>query len=168
MWARWPERRWRAAHLARFLRMSNGRIGPRTEIAWPWCAMWVAATGWSIPIGKVLYETSGGWISYPRVSPKGDFVAFMDHPNQGDDGGSVAVVDVSGHKKELTREWYGTQGLAWSPDGQEVWFTASELGLFHYITAVNLSGKQRLVTRVPGSSGDLRYLARRTGAAGSR
>ena len=24
------------------------------------------------PIGKVLYETSGGWISYPRVSPKGD------------------------------------------------------------------------------------------------
>ena len=103
------------------------------------------------PIGKVLYETSGGWISYPRVSPKGDFVAFMDHPNQGDDGGSVAVVDVSGHKTELTREWYGTQGLAWSPDGQEVWFTASELGLFHYITAVSLSGKQRLVTRVPGS-----------------
>jgi Tol biopolymer transport system component/predicted Ser/Thr protein kinase len=103
------------------------------------------------PIGKVLYETSGGWISYPRVSPKGDLVAFMDHPNQGDDGGSVAVVDVSGHKSELTREWYGTQGLAWSPDGQEVWFTASELGLFHYITAVSLSGKQRLVTRVPGS-----------------
>jgi Tol biopolymer transport system component len=103
------------------------------------------------PIGKVLYETSGGWISYPRVSPKGDFVAFMDHPNQGDDGGQVAVVDVSGHKRELTREWYGTQGLAWSPDGKEVWFTASELGLFHYITAVDLSGKHRLVTRVPGS-----------------
>ncbi len=103
------------------------------------------------PIGKVLYETGGGWISYPRVSPKGDFVAFMDHPNQGDDGGSIVVVDLSGHKHELTGEWYGTQGLAWSPDGKEVWFTASELGLFHYITAVNLSGKQRLVTRVPGS-----------------
>ena len=93
------------------------------------------------PIGKVLYETSGGWISYPRVSPKGDFVAFMDHPNQGDDGGSVAVVDTSGKKTELTREWYGTQGLAWSPDGNEVWFTASELGLFHYITAVDLVGE---------------------------
>ncbi|MGD0180093.1 MAG: protein kinase [Terriglobales bacterium] len=103
------------------------------------------------PIGKVLYETSGGWISYPRISPKGDVVAFMDHPNQGDDGGSVAIVNTSGHKTELTREWYGTQGLAWSPDGKEVWFTASELGLFHYITAVDLSGKHRLVTRVPGS-----------------
>ena len=103
------------------------------------------------PIGKVLYETSGGWISYPRVSPKGDRIAFMDHPNQGDDGGSIAVIDLSGKKTELTRVWYGTQGLAWSPDGNEVWFTASELGLFHYITAVTLSGKQRLVTRVPGS-----------------
>src|ERR1700678_639681 len=103
------------------------------------------------PIGKVLYETSGGWMSYPRVSPKGDYVAFMDHPNQGDDGGSIAIVDMSGHKKDLTREWYGTQGLAWRPDGQEIWFTASELGLFHYITAVTVSGKQRLVDRVPGS-----------------
>ncbi|HTS38591.1 MAG TPA: protein kinase [Candidatus Solibacter sp.] len=104
------------------------------------------------PIGKVLYETSGGWISYPRVSPNGDAVAFLDHPNQGDDGGLVAMVDTSGHKKDLTRQWYGTQGLAWTPDGKEVWFTASELGLFHYLTAINpSSGVQRLVTRVPGS-----------------
>jgi Tol biopolymer transport system component/predicted Ser/Thr protein kinase len=103
------------------------------------------------PIGKVLYETSGGWISYPRVSPRGDFVAFIDHPNQGDDGGSVAVVDLSGSKKKLTRDWYGTQGLAWSPDGQEVWFTASELGLDHYLSAVSLSGRERSVTRVPGT-----------------
>jgi Tol biopolymer transport system component len=103
------------------------------------------------PIGKVLYESTGGWISYPRVSPKGDYIAFFDHPNQGDDGGSVAVVDTSGTKKTLTRQWYGTQGLAWSPDGQEIWFTASELGLFHYTSAVTLSKQQRLVTRVPGS-----------------
>jgi eukaryotic-like serine/threonine-protein kinase len=103
------------------------------------------------PIGKVLYETSGGWISYPRVSPNGDYVAFMDHPNQGDDGGSIAIVDINGKKTELTRVWYGTQGLAWTPDGKEVWFTASELGLFHYITAVTTSGKQRLIDRVPGS-----------------
>jgi eukaryotic-like serine/threonine-protein kinase len=103
------------------------------------------------PIGKVLYESSGGWISYPRVSPKGDFVAFIDHPNQGDDGGSVAVVDLAGKKKNLTRVWYGTGGLAWSPDGQEVWFTASELSVDHYLSAVSLSGKERLVIRIPGT-----------------
>ena len=103
------------------------------------------------PIGKVLYSTTGGWISYPRVSPKGDYVAFADHANQGDDGGSVAVVDLNGKKKNLTRDWYGVQGLAWAPDGQEVWFTASELGLDHYLSAISLSGKERLVTRVPGT-----------------
>ncbi len=103
------------------------------------------------PIGKVLYETSGGWISYPRVSPKGDAVAFIDHSNQGDDGGSVAVVDLSGNKKKLTRDWYGTGGLAWSPSGEEVWFTASELGVDHYLSAVSLAGKERLVARIPGT-----------------
>lgn len=103
------------------------------------------------PIGKILYETSGGWISYPRVSPKGDFVAFIDHPNQGDDGGAVAIVDLSGKKKKLTRDWYGTGGLAWAPTGEEVWFTASELGVDHYLSAVSVAGKERLVTRIPGT-----------------
>jgi Tol biopolymer transport system component/predicted Ser/Thr protein kinase len=103
------------------------------------------------PIGKVLYETSAGWISYPRISPKGDFIAFIDHALRADDGGSIAVVDLSGNKKKLTQDWYGTQGLAWSADGQEVWFTASEQGVDHYLSAVNLAGKQRLVTRIPGT-----------------
>ena len=34
------------------------------------------------PIGKVLYET-GGWISHPRISPKGDMVAYLDHSATG-------------------------------------------------------------------------------------
>jgi len=103
------------------------------------------------PIGRVLYETTGGWISYPRVSPDGKYVAFFDHSNQGDDAGALAIVDTSGDKKTLTRQWYGTEGLAWTPDGSEIWITASELGLFHYISAVTLSKQIRLVTRVPGS-----------------
>ena len=31
------------------------------------------------PIGKVLYETTG-YVSDARLSPKGDSIAFMDHP----------------------------------------------------------------------------------------
>jgi len=103
------------------------------------------------PIGKVLAESTGGWMSYPRVSPDGKNVAFFEHGNQGDDAGALAVVDTSGNKKTLTRQWYGTEGLAWTPDGSEIWITASELGLFHYISAVTLNKQQRLVTRVPGS-----------------
>ncbi|MGO9210248.1 MAG: protein kinase domain-containing protein [Terriglobales bacterium] len=101
------------------------------------------------PMGKVLYETSG-WISQPRVSPDGNLVAFIDHALQGDDRGSVAVVDLAGNKKKLSVDWYSAQGLAWSPKGDEVWFTGSELGVDDYLSAVDLSGRWRLVTRIPG------------------
>ncbi len=37
------------------------------------------------PIGKVLYRTAGG-ISDLRMSPKGDELAFLEHPLRGDDG----------------------------------------------------------------------------------
>jgi len=56
------------------------------------------------PVGKVLYET-GGWISHPRVSPKGDRVAFLEHPIQGDDSGAVCVVDQSGKRTALSENW---------------------------------------------------------------
>jgi hypothetical protein len=102
------------------------------------------------PVGKVLYET-GGWISHPRISPKGDMIAFLDHPLQGDDSGSVAVVDLSGNKKNLSGDWYSVQGLAWSSEGQEVWFTATETGLDRDLSAVSLSGQKRLVARMPGT-----------------
>jgi len=101
------------------------------------------------PLGKVLYET-GGWISHPRISPSGDRVAFLDHPLEGDDGGSVAVVDASG-KKNLTKDFYTAQGLAWGPDGSEVWFTAAASGLDKVLYSVNASGgKPRLLAQAPG------------------
>jgi len=102
------------------------------------------------PVGKMLYET-GGWISHPRVSPGGDLVAFLDHPGQGDDSGSIAVVDLNGKKKTLTSEFYSTQGLAWSPDGKEVWFTAGMTGTDRPLYAVTLGGSMRLVARMPGT-----------------
>jgi Tol biopolymer transport system component len=102
------------------------------------------------PIGKVLYET-GGWISHPRISPKGDAVAFLDHPLQGDDSGSVAVVDLSANRKKISGDWYSCQGLAWSADGSEVWFTATETGLDRDLSAVNMAGGKRLVARMPGT-----------------
>ncbi|MFZ0941509.1 MAG: serine/threonine-protein kinase, partial [Candidatus Sulfotelmatobacter sp.] len=63
------------------------------------------------PIGNPLYET-GGWIGHPRFSPKGNLIAFIDHPVQGDDSGSLAVIDLAGHKKTLSGEWFTIQGVA--------------------------------------------------------
>ncbi len=101
------------------------------------------------PAGKVLYET-GGWISHPRVSRTGDKIAFIDHPIQGDSIGGVMVVDMSGHTRSLSQSYGGgAVGLAWSPKGDEVWVTATVIGIDRSVFAVPLSGKERLVARVP-------------------
>ena len=102
------------------------------------------------PIGKPLYQT-GGWIGHPRVSPKGDYIAFADHPLQGDDSGSLAIVDMAGNKKLLSAQWFTIQGLAWSPDGKEIWFTASKSGTDRTLYATSLDGKERIVARLPGA-----------------
>ena len=100
------------------------------------------------PIGNVLYR-SGGWISNIRFSPRHDRIAFMDHPALWDDRGTVAAVDLSGHVTTLTRSWDSEQGVAWRPDGKEIWFTAVEKGENLNLMAVDLSGKTRLVLDLP-------------------
>jgi serine/threonine protein kinase len=100
------------------------------------------------PIGKVLYETNG-WISFPRVSPKGDMVAFLDHPVFGDDGGSVAVVDLAGHKRTLSHTYPSTQALSWAKDG-ELWFSASINGTAADLFGTTLKGQERTIASVPG------------------
>jgi Tol biopolymer transport system component len=91
------------------------------------------------PIGTVLYESDRG-ISFPRVSPKGDRVAFRDEAGPL----TVRVVDLSRKVTTLATS-DDVHGMAWSPKGDEVWFT--EWGL---IRAVTLGGAQRTLTRVPG------------------
>jgi serine/threonine protein kinase len=96
------------------------------------------------PLGKVLYETPG-WASHARISPDGKLVAFVDHPYSRDDTGSVAIVDRSGVKKVISSQFVSLQGLAWRPDGAEVWFTGTKSGSSRELRAVTLSGKDRLV-----------------------
>jgi len=101
------------------------------------------------PIGKVIYQTRG-WISNPRFSPRGDQIAFLDHPQEGDDPGSVAVVDRTGKKKILSGPWGAALGLAWSARGDEVWFTAEQGATARALYAVTLSRRRRLVLRQAG------------------
>jgi serine/threonine protein kinase len=106
------------------------------------------------PVGNSLYETAG-WIGNPRVSPTGDFVAFIDHPLRGDDAGSLLLVDRAGGKKALSNLWYSAQGVAWSPDGREIWFTASTSGVARPLRAVTRSGRSRLIANFLGTLHDL-------------
>jgi dipeptidyl aminopeptidase/acylaminoacyl peptidase len=106
------------------------------------------------PIGKVLYRTNG-YISQPRISPDGKQVAFLDHPLFGDNRGSVALADASGKVRRLTEEFTGEEGLAWSWDGREIWFAATNadtLAQLRAVFAVTPGAKLRKVFEVPGDT----------------
>jgi hypothetical protein len=85
-----------------------------------------------------------------RISPGRDRVAFVDHPMATDTRGGVAVVDHDGRKTSLSDGWVDIGGLAWSPDGREVWFTASREGPSRGLHAVTLDGRTRTLARLPG------------------
>ena len=104
------------------------------------------------PIGNVLLD-SINWISHPRISPDGKWVAFADHENNGgDDEGSIAVIgsDGKGKEKKLSSGWSSLEGIIWSPTGDEVWFACTNSGSGEEPRAVTLSGKLRMITNVPG------------------
>jgi eukaryotic-like serine/threonine-protein kinase len=102
------------------------------------------------PVNRVLYQTSG-YISNIRFSPAGDRIAFADHPFFADDAGGVSIVDRQGTRRVLSERHNSVRGLAWSPDGREVWFSAAtaESGPNAALLAASLSGRPRVVYRGP-------------------
>ena len=104
------------------------------------------------PAGTRLHEASG-YLSDVRVSPDGAHVAFFEHQWRFDDRGWVKVVDRAGKVTTLTEEFWGLQGLAWSPDGATVVFSGSATGgsiLQPMSVAVSGRGSAQLVFGVPG------------------
>jgi eukaryotic-like serine/threonine-protein kinase len=107
------------------------------------------------PIGSILYETAGGhWLSDLRMSPKRNEIAFMNHPLEGDDAGTVEVIDFSGHKRALTDLWVSLRGLAWDPSGEAIWFSGGEVKSGRLSSSaiywVNLAGKEKEMFRESG------------------
>jgi WD40 repeat protein len=101
------------------------------------------------PAGTVLYETSG-WVGNPRFARDGKTIAFLDHPIFGDDQGSVATVDMQGKVRKWKNVYGSAQGLAWSPDGKEIWLSAG-FGLSRSLWAAAMNGSERSLLTAPGS-----------------
>src|SRR5262249_1584231 len=78
-------------------------------------------------------------------------IAFFDHGFIADDQGAVALVDLSGKVRKFPTHYLSLQGLAWSPAGDEIWYTAAEAGVGRSLYAATLSGRPRVVPKVPGS-----------------
>jgi eukaryotic-like serine/threonine-protein kinase len=103
------------------------------------------------PVGSVLLTDTDKALHDLRVSPTGDAVAlFVDSASIGY-GGAVTVIDRTGKRRQLTRNWRNARGLAWSPSGREIWFTAAEDQGQRALRAVSLAGKERLISTMAGS-----------------
>ncbi|HYY95692.1 MAG TPA: winged helix-turn-helix domain-containing protein [Pyrinomonadaceae bacterium] len=104
------------------------------------------------PIGHVLYSSDApGWLSHVRVSPRGDRIAFLEHPvERFDDRGAVTLLDLEGHKQTLSRTYISVNGLNWSPGGDELWYTASANDLDGSLYAIDLAGRERQIATAAG------------------
>jgi serine/threonine protein kinase/Tol biopolymer transport system component len=106
------------------------------------------------PAGKVVYKLQvPAWVSNPRISRDGKRIAFCEHPQRGDDRGSITIInsDGSGTAKSFGN-FSSLYGLAWSPKDDEVWFTADPTvtTIARRLMAVTLSGAFRLLAAAPG------------------
>lgn len=119
------------------------------------------------PIGKALGETQV--VSRLRLSPDGAHVALAEHPMFGDDRGRVVIVDGSGERVAVSEGWSSLDGVAWSPAGDEVWFTATRVGAECELHGLALDGSVRTIHAAMGRlvlhdvAPDGRVLLERTG-----
>ena len=98
------------------------------------------------PIGVPLYEVEGS-IHQIRVSPDGTTVAFEEFAAPND---SIAIVGRDKKKTTLTTDWFDIQGLAWTPDGREIWFGGHRKDGAWGLFAVTRDGRERMVMDSPG------------------
>jgi eukaryotic-like serine/threonine-protein kinase len=59
-------------------------------------------------------------------------------------------VDLSGKRTILSSGWTDLTGLAWSPRGEEVWFSGTRTGGSLALMAVTLSSRERLLSKILG------------------
>jgi Tol biopolymer transport system component len=95
-----------------------------------------------LPIGRSI---AGNW-AMARVSPRDDRIALLSGTS------GVEIQDGDGHR--LAADGILSPfGIAWSPDGRELWYTGSESGAAHdrALYALSLDGTRRLIARAPGA-----------------
>ncbi len=101
------------------------------------------------PIGNVIYKTPQ-WISRARFSPNEELIGFMLHPVWGDDAGLVVVIDRQGRERVRGDYFFSSSGLAWTPDGSEVWFAGELTARGRDLMSLNLRGELRAILPAPG------------------
>ncbi len=97
------------------------------------------------PVGNTIHGRHQ--FKHVRIAPDGQRLALVE-------GSSIVVLDRSGQKTTLSSGWGDTITLAWSPSGDEVWFTANrrrnDVSVWT-LRAVSLDGKERVLFSSAGT-----------------
>jgi eukaryotic-like serine/threonine-protein kinase len=102
------------------------------------------------PRGKTLYESTHP-LGYLRIAPRGNAVALVEFSSVDGDAGWVIAVDRNAKQLLRSVTFVSTEGLAWSPSGEEIWVGATRIeGWANEIVGLGFNGKQRVVLRLPG------------------
>ncbi len=102
--------------------------------------------------GRTVYKTASS-IRFLRVSRDGQRLAFLEDSTLRGSSGRVMVVELTGPGQPaiLTDEWDSVRGLAWSPTGDEIWFTAGGPATKRALRAITLGRRHRVILEAPGS-----------------
>ena len=100
-----------------------------------------------LPIGTKLVDIQNASVADFRLSPDGSQAAFSQF---GTGTTSLYLVGRDGAKKGLIEGYDVGGGLAWSPDGREIWFTGLKSDATPRVYAASLDGSVRTVLKQSG------------------
>jgi serine/threonine protein kinase len=98
------------------------------------------------PIGTTVYQSRTP-VLLPRLAPSGERIAFVERRRSNDARGDLVVLEPGKAKRVLVADWEEVTDLAWTPAGDEVWFSGMPAGQVANpsLWAVSLRGDARLL-----------------------
>jgi Tol biopolymer transport system component len=104
------------------------------------------------PVGTKIFDP-GNAINAVRMSPDGALLAVMEQQVLGGGPEWLTILDRRGSVLHRSQRWASNfqDGLAWTPDGREVWYAASAIAGHTAIQAMTRDGHTRTVHRAMGS-----------------